>query len=188
MQRFRLRSRFSLALLAASLVAGAAFAQDSPANIELAGGKLTLTAPDSWSRKTPQTRIVEHEFAIPAIDDDPADGRFTIMAAGGSVDANIDRWYAQFSQPDGGSSRDKAKVKKLTASGLPVHLVDLSGTYKDQRGPVAPAIERPNYRMLAAIIETGGAGNYFLKFYGPEKTVAANEQAFVKMVEGLQKK
>jgi hypothetical protein len=42
--------------------------------------------------------------------------------------------------------------------------------------------------MLAAIIETGGAGNYFLKFYGPEKTVAANEKAFLEMVKGLQKK
>ncbi len=53
-----------------------------------------------------QTRIVEHEFAIPAAEGDKADGRFTIMAAGGSVDANIDRWYAQFSQPDGGSTKE----------------------------------------------------------------------------------
>jgi len=168
--------------------AGSALAQDNPAQIELADGKLALKAPESWVRKAPQTRIVEHEFAIPAAAGDEADGRFTIMAAGGSVDANIDRWYAQFSQPDGGSTKAKAKVKKTTAGGLDVHVVDMAGTYKDQRGPVAPAVERPNYRMLAAIIETGGAGNYFLKFYGPEKTVAANEKAFVEMVEGLQKK
>ncbi len=178
----------SLAAALALVFAGSALAQDNPAQIELAGGKLELKAPESWVRKAPQTRIVEHEFAIPAAAGDKADGRFTIMAAGGSVDANIDRWYAQFSQPDGGSTKDKATVKKTTASGLNVHVVDMSGTYKDQRGPVAPAVERPNYRMLAAIIETGGAGNYFLKFYGPEKTVAANEKAFVEMVEGLQKK
>jgi len=177
-----------IALALAMGFAGTALAQDNPAQIELAGGKLELKAPESWVRKAPQTRIVEHEFAIPAAEGDPADGRFTIMAAGGSVDANIDRWYAQFSQPDGGSTKEKSKVKKTTASGLNVHLVDMGGTYKDQRGPVAPAVERPNYRMIAAIIETGGAGNYFLKFYGPEKTVAANEKAFVEMVEGLQKK
>jgi hypothetical protein len=167
---------------------GPALAQDNPAAIELAGGRLELKAPESWVRKAPQTRIVEHEFAVPATNGDKTDGRFTIMAAGGTVDANVDRWYAQFSQPDGGSTKDKAKVTKVKTAGLNVHLVDMAGTYKDQRGPVAPAVERPNYRMLAAIIETGGAGNYFLKFYGPEKTVAANEKAFLEMVKGLQKK
>ncbi len=56
-----------------------------------------------------------------------------------------------------------------------------------KRGPVAPAVERPNYRMLAAIIETGGAGNYFLKFYGPEKTVAANEKSICRDGRGTSK-
>ena len=46
--------------------AGSALAQDNPAQIELADGKLALKAPESWVRKAPQTRIVEHEFAIPA--------------------------------------------------------------------------------------------------------------------------
>lgn len=180
--------RVFAALIGLGLVCGAARAQQDPSQVELAGGQLVLKAPGDWVRKQPGTRIVEHEFAIPAAEGDKSDGRLTIMAAGGSVDANIDRWYAQFSQPDGGSTQDKAKVKKFEADGLDVHLVDLAGTYKDQRGPVAPAVERPDYRMLAAIIETGGAGNYFIKFYGPEKTIAKNEKAFVEMVQGLKKK
>ena len=110
------------------------------------------------------------------------------MAAGGSVEANIDRWYGQFTQPDGGNTRDRAKVQKIKVGGEEIHLVDLSGTFKDQRGPMAPAVERPKYRMLAAIIATKNAGSYFIKFYGPERTVADNEKAFVGMIEGLQHK
>jgi hypothetical protein len=154
----------------------------------MAGGKLVAKAPETWVRKAPQTRIVEHEFAIPAAKGDSADGRLTVMAAGGSVEANIDRWYAQFTQPDGGSTRDKSKVKEIKAGGHDVHLVDIAGTFRDQRGPMAPAVERPKYRMLGAIIPTKDAGTYFLKFYGPEKTVTENEAAFVKMIEGLEQK
>ena len=116
------------------------------------------------------------------------EGRVTIMGAGGAIDANIDRWYSQFSQPDGGSTKERAKVKKIKVAGEEVHLVDLSGTYKDQRGPMAPAVERPKYRMLAAIITAGPLGNYFVKFYGPQKTVTDHEKAFLTMIEGLERK
>jgi hypothetical protein len=177
-----------LACASLTLLCGVCAAQQNPAEIDLAGGKLILKAPATWVRKAPQTRIVEHEFSIPAVDGDGADGRLTVMGAGGSVAANVDRWYAQFSQPDGGSTRDRAKVKKFAAAGRDVHLVDLSGTFKDQRGPMAPAVERPDYRMLAAIVETKDAGNYFIKFYGPKRTVGENEKAFVEMIEGLKQK
>ncbi len=176
---------FSVAILG---LTASASAQQNPAKIDIAGGKLVLTAPEAWTRKMPQIRIIEHEFAIPAAEGDDTDGRMTVMAAGGSVEANVDRWYTQFSQPDGGSTRDRAKVKKLSAGGQVVYLVDMAGTYKDQRGPVAPAVERPDYRMLGAIITTSDTGNYFFKFYGPARTVSENEAAFVKMIEGIQAK
>ena len=43
---------------------------------------------------------------------------------------------------------------------------------------------RPDYRMLAAIVETE-AGNYFIKLYGPAKTLGAQADAFRAMVESL---
>jgi hypothetical protein len=165
----------------------AAHAQQDPARLSLAGGKLELAAPGTWVRQQPRTRIVEHEFAIPASEGDKADGRLTVMSAGGGVEANIDRWYGQFTQPDGGSTKEQAKIKKIEVAGHEVYLVDIAGTFKDQRGPVAPVVERPKYRMLGAIIPSK-AGDQYIKFYGPEKTVADNEQAFVKMIEGMQQK
>jgi hypothetical protein len=107
------------------------------------------------------------------------------MGAGGGVEANVERWYGQFTQPDGGSTRERAKVTKKKLAGHDVHLVDISGTYRDQRGPMAPAVERPNYRMLAAIVETDTLGTYYIKLYGPKQTIADNEKAFAAMIEGL---
>jgi hypothetical protein len=161
---------------------------DNPAVMSLAGGKLQLTAPADWVRKQPQSSIVEHEFAVKASDGDTADGRVTVMSAGGGIEANIDRWYGQFTQPDGGSTRDRAKLKQIKVAGEEVHLVDMSGTFKDQRGPAAPAVERPKYRMLAAIIPIRSQGTYFVKFYGPQRTVSDHEKAFLTMIEGLEHK
>jgi hypothetical protein len=107
------------------------------------------------------------------------------------VQANIDRWYGQFAQPDGSATKDKATTKTLKLAGCTVTFVDVAGTYKDMPGgPFAggKTIERPDYRMLAAIIETPEQekrGSYFLKFYGPAATVAQEADGFRKMIEGM---
>jgi len=153
--------------------------------IAVADGRITLVAPEGWVRKQPATRIVDFEFAAPAAEGDTTGGRLTVMGAGGSVEANIDRWIGQFSQPDGTSTRDRAVIEQLQIAGQKVHRIDISGTYDDRPGPFAPAVQREQYRMLAAIVVTENLGQYFLKFYGPRRTIAAQEDAFQKLLESL---
>ncbi len=151
-------------------------------------GGFSLSAPEGWKRVQPKSSIVETEFAIPSEGEGEQPGRMTVMGAGGSVQANVDRWYGQFSQPDGSATKDKATTKKLELAGCKVTLVDIGGTYKDApAGPFAggKAVDRPDYRMVAAIVETPDRGNYFLKFYGPGTTVAKHADGFRTMVEGL---
>lgn len=144
-----------------------------------------LTAPEKWVKKEPKSKIVEFEYAAPATKGDTEDGRLTVMRAGGGVDANIDRWIGQFTQPDGKATADRAKRSKKNVGGLDVHLVDISGTYKDQPGgPFGPSVNRDKYRMVAAIIVSKDA-QVFLKFYGPEQTISDNEKAFQAMIDGL---
>ena len=158
----------------------------------IADGGASLEAPATWKRVQPKSGIVETEFAIPsegnAADGSPLPaGRMTVMGAGGTVEANIERWYGQFAQPDGGSTKDKSSTKTLKVAGRDVTLVDIVGTYKDSPGgPFAggQAIDRPEYRRLAAIVE-GPDGNYFLKFYGPAATVEKHADGFRKMIEGM---
>jgi len=149
-------------------------------------GSFQIQAPADWQPKQPRTKIVAYEFAVKPAEGDARNGRVTVMAAGGSVEQNIERWYGQFKQPDGRSTKDVARVEKKKIAGQPVYLVDISGTFFDRPGPFAPGVERKDYRMLAAIIVTR-EGQIFVKFYGPRKTVSRQAKAFRSMIEGLKK-
>ena len=153
----------------------------------IASDSLSLRAPDGFERVRPKSGMVETEFAIPSAGDAPT-GRMTVMGAGGSVQANVDRWASQFAQPDGGDPKAKLVTKKLEIAGCHATIVDLTGTYLDQPGgPFAggKTIQRPDFRMLAAIIETPESGNYFLKFYGPAATVEQHADGFAAMIKGM---
>ncbi len=188
----------------------------NPANhqIDLAEGKILLTAPKSWVRTQPRVRFIDHEFTVPATKEEAAkinppkaeppadtpkedapqpeslDGRVTVMGAGGAVEANIERWIGQFSQADGSETKNLVPEaeRKTTIAGLEVLRVDLSGTYHDSPRPLDPtakAVDRENYRMLAAIVVTPKLGNYFIKFYGPRPLVDDHAAEFNKMIAGL---
>lgn len=154
------------------------------------GAGLATEVPDNWVRQQPRLRMIEHEFSVPSVEGDDRDGRVTVMIAGGGVEANLDRWYGQFTQPDGSSTEDKATVEKVTIDGREAVMVDISGTYEESMGggPFAPGkkVQRENYRMLGAIVPTH-AGIYFIKFTGPAATVEKNAEGFRNMVKGLRK-
>ena len=188
--------RAAAALLAAAvaitaIAADRTLADDADAAAELGfsigDSSFSLSAPEGWQRVQPRSQIVEAEFAIPG-EKGLQPGRMTVMGAGGSIEANIERWFGQFGQPDGSATKDRAAVKKTMVAGCKVTLVDISGIFRDMPGgPFAggKTIERPDYQMLAAIVETPSQGNYFIKFYGPAVTVAEYADGFQTMVEGL---
>lgn len=179
----------SICLTTLTVVAFAADKEEAKTQpVSLADGKLTMTAPADWKSKKPAINFIEAEFATPAAEGDEIDGRLTIMRAGGGVEANIDRWLGQFTQPDGKSTKERSTISKEEIAGQEVHRVDISGTFSDRRGPLAPAIERKDYRMLGAIVVTEDLGQYFVKYYGPRKTIAANEAAFDGLLKSLKVK
>lgn len=177
--------------------------QDTPANaaqdddsaktkietveIAVADGDLVFPVPKSWKKIEPKINFIEAELHLPPAEGDKKHGRLTIMGAGGSIEQNINRWKGQFVQPDGSDTSDQTQVEKKTVGDVTVHMVDIRGTFLESAGgPFGPKTERPNYRMLAAIIETGGHGNYFVKLYGPQKTIEAHAKAFRAMIDQFQ--
>jgi hypothetical protein len=182
MYAFRVLAAVSVATLFWTVASAQVRAADEGALVSVSEGNITMQAPAGWVQREPGVRIVEAEFAVPAVEGDKDDGRCTVMGAGGTVQANIDRWVGQFTE----TNRNKTEKKEI--AGQTVHVVDLGGTYKDQRGPSAPAQLRENYRVLGAIITTEKRGQYFVKFYGPQATVAANEKAFLEMLNSLKVK
>ena len=185
---------FAVALAATTLVDASKEARGED-KMQLADGRFEITVPGKWQRKQPRTKIVDYEFEVTASDGDANPGRMTVMGAGGSVEDNLNRWYGQFRQPDDSPTSKAAKVEKKEVAGQQVTVVDVAGTYLDKPGgPLAPGqtIERPEYRMLAAIVETTKkgkkTGNYFVKLVGPRQTIADNKEAFEKMVDSLKDK
>ena len=146
---------------------------------EVSIGSMRLTAPEGWIRRPPSSGFLIAEFTLPKVEGDADNGRLTVSTAGGSVEANIDRWKDQFS-----GAPDPASQETWEVGGVSVTVVDFSGTYDDQPGPFAPATPKPGYRMLAAIVPLDG-NLFFLKGYGPRKTIEAHAEAFRELVYSL---
>ena len=156
--------------------------ENEPIAFSVADGALKFQAPGTWTKVQPRINFIESEFSIPKQEGDPVNGRLTIMGAGGTIEANIERWEGQF----GGA---EATVEETEVAGFNVNMVDIQGTYTDSMGgpfnPNAKKVMRENYRMIAAIIQAGDNGNYFVKFYGPGNTVEQNMEGFKAMINGL---
>lgn len=149
---------------------------------EVALAAISLTAPEGWSRKAPSSSFVEAEFALPAAEGDETDGRLTVSIAGGSIEANIDRWKGQF-----GNAPEAESQKELEIDGITVTIVDFTGEFDDRRGPFAPGEKRAGYRMIAAIIPVGSE-LHFVKAVGPKNTMAAHAEEIDSFVKSLKKK
>ena len=163
--------------------------EKKPLAFNVAGGNLMFEATGDWKSVKPKSRMLEFEIEVPKVEGDESNGRLTIMGAGGSIDANIQRWEGQFGQSDGSST--EAKTKEVTVGEMEVTMVDISGTFtQTMGGPMSGGkkIESPDQRMLAAIVQTPESGNYFVKLVGPAATIKANEAEFEKMIKGAKLK
>lgn len=137
---------------------------------------VAFTAPDDWTRKKPQSTFIQAEYQLPRAAGDSQDGRLTLSVAGGSIEANIDRWKDQF-----GGKPAKAHQEKMKADGLAITYVDFSGDFNDQRGPFAPAVKRADYRMIAGIVEARES-LVFVKAVGPQKTMEGHADKIKKFL------
>jgi hypothetical protein len=142
-------------------------------------------APAAW-KQSPDRPMRAATYAAPAASGDKEPGEVAVFyfgpGQGGGVQANIDRWIAQFTTKSGAP-----KTAKSTVAGMTVTTVDLSGTYGASAGPMAPTkVEKPGFRLLGAIVEAP-QGAVFFKFTGPAATVAAHQAAFQTMIKAITK-
>jgi len=129
------------------------------------------------------------QYKLPKAEGDGEDALLVLyyfgQGQGGPAQANIDRWINQMTQPDGGSSKERAKTGSLTVNGLQVNTVDVTGNYSGGMSPdSAPANSQSIYRLRAAVIDTP-KGSYFVKLTGPEKTVQHWDQAYMEYLKSF---
>jgi hypothetical protein len=149
---------------------------------QAATGTLSFKAPEAWVVEKPSSSMRAAQYKLPKVSGDAEDATLVLyyfgQGQGGATQANIDRWVNQIQQPDGSSSKERAKSETLTVNGLKVTTVDVVGTYSAEMSPGAGDFtSKPNYRLRAAVVETP-KGSYFAKLTGPEKTIAHWDQAF----------
>jgi hypothetical protein len=150
---------------------------------------LKYTAPAGWTVKPPASSMRVAEFTLPKAPGDKDDASVVVYFfganGGGGVQANLDRWISQMSQPDGRASKDLAKTATMTVHGLKVSTVDVSGTFVAEMSPGATEhFNYPGWRLRAAVVETAG-GAYYVKLTGPAATVAQNEAAYTAFLQSL---
>ena len=89
---------------------------------------------------------------------------------GGNVDANLSRWKAQFSNPDGSTVYER--VTRDSSGAFPVTIAEYRGTYARGIGAGDAAAAKPGQSLIAAIAETP-RGTLFFQLFGATSQVTA---------------
>jgi len=177
-------TRFATAGWVALMLGIAVAADDATQTIH--AGSITFQAPKTWKSERPSNGMRKAQMKVEAVgtDPEPAELAVTSFAGGaGSLDANVKRWEAQFTDADG--KTPKAKVDTKKGKNVEVTRVEVTGRFVAAMTPGQPGQNnKPNYRLLGAIVQTPEASYYF-KLTGPDKTVASTTKAFDAMIESM---
>jgi hypothetical protein len=155
-------------------------AQPSMAPAGGQGAPITWTVPSDWQTVPNPSPMRLATYRVPGPSADAAE--MAVARAGGSTDANIERWRGQFA----GGTDDKPKRVEKTVHGLKVTIVELAGTYTptSMMPGAAPGEPRPGWALLAAIVETQGSP-YFFKLVGPSAAIRAARAHFDGLIASI---
>jgi hypothetical protein len=153
-------------------------AEEDAAGSSLDLGAAAVDRPETWAFSEPssQMRLAEAE-----IDGPGGPALLTVFffgpGGGGGVEANLQRWEGQI-VPDPGEEplRDRFTVEPFTIS-----TVEVQGTLQPSQMGAGPSEPIPGSRLLGAVIE-GPGGPWFFKVTGPQETVAAARDEFIRML------
>ena len=167
--------------------------------VTFADARLTLTGisfsiPQGWVRQdpgmNPQSPGLSRkaQFRLPKADNQAEDAGVAITHfpnMKGMDEANLQRWYGQFVQPDGRPTVEVATHANYQIGEVSVTLVDIAGTMKAGPPMMGSGRTQENYRMLGAIINHA-KGPHFVKVTGPAPVVERwkpSVAAFLKSVK-----
>lgn len=138
---------------------------------------VSIPMPRQWTKVEPSNsmRIAQYEA-------ENGEVVIAISEAGGSVEANIERWKGQVR--DQGMPAEP-EISEFNAGGFPVTIVELTGDYTEG-GMMGTPTTYSDYTMLAAIIDTG-ATKTFVKMTGPFSLVGDNKALFENTLRAIQR-
>lgn len=145
-----------------------------PAEFKVGG--FSFDRPSAWKWIVPTSSMRKAQLAIAGVDGVLADVTFFHFGPGqgGGVQANVDRWFAQF-----GNSNTSQYEEKIGSTRV-VH-VQARGTFQSGM-PGGPTTPLENYALRGAILEDADNGDIFVKMTGPALLVESAASEFDEMV------
>lgn len=130
---------------------------------------LELEIPAAWNAQPPANSMRLAQFVVPGATPEAA-AELVISSFGGAVDANLNRWTAQF-------AADGREVK-VTRGKVPqgeYYLSEITGTFNQPVGPPMAGKTKavPGTRSISVMLLTPEKGTFFIKLTGPDATVKA---------------
>jgi hypothetical protein len=144
--------------------------------VEFTVGSFTLARPENWEWMPPASPMRKAQLSVPGKPGGaPAEVTFFHFGAGqgGSVQANVDRWFKQFS--DGYTDARTEQVGSTT-----ITFVKAEGTFASGM-PGGPTTPMKDYALRGAILESS-SGDVYVKMTGPKEVVKGAIPALEKMV------
>ncbi|GAB4171974.1 MAG: hypothetical protein Fur0032_11360 [Terrimicrobiaceae bacterium] len=138
-------------------------------------GDFRFERPAGWAWLQPSSSMRKAHLAVKSEDGSPADVIFFHFGPGqgGSTQANIDRWLAQFQNA-------KSSTSMVETNGTKVHFVEAEGTFLSGMPGTQP-VPLDGFALRGAIIESTG-GDVYVKMTGPAPVVTGANKAFRQMV------
>lgn len=153
-------------------------------------GPFTLEVPKEWAEKPVTSSMRAAQFTLSDKAGEQAELVVFYFGEGGAggVEANLDRWLGQVSQPDGKSSKDVAKIEKLKIAGQDATIVSVAGRLTTSQMPGGPPpVDMPDAMLLGGIVGSP-AGPYYFKLTGSKKTIEAHAAKFRAMLTSMKLK
>ncbi len=173
---------FRLGAIAATLIAIGA---DAPPQTVDAGG-MTFQAPASWKSSKPSSTMRRAQLKVDKAEGDPEPAELVVFAfpgVAGTVEDNVSRWQSQFKDKDG--KPPKIETKTMKGKNVDVIRVETGGHYVAPEFPGSSKLmNKPDFHLLGAIVQTPSTG-YYLKMIGPDKTMAAAEAGFDRLIASI---
>ncbi len=171
-------------LVSSHAAPSAAASTPAPVYPVTSGGGLTWAVPKTWV-PGPSSAMRLATYFLPASAGDAERPEMAVFwfgpGKGGTVDANVERWFSQFAASPG----DPRPTRSLTRIGsLPVTLVKAAGTFSAGAGMGASSAAKSGFALRGAIAE-GPNGAVFFKLTGPRRSVAAAGKDFDALVASL---
>jgi hypothetical protein len=165
--------RLFICLFCVVAVAASVFAIE-PAEFQV--GNFNFDRPSGWKWVVPSSVMRKAQLSVPGADGGTADVTFFHFGPGqgGGVQANVDRWFAQFGNSNTSQSEEKVDATRV------VH-VQARGTFQSGM-PGGPTTPLENYALLGAILGDDQNGDVFVKMTGPAAVVESAKPLFNEMV------